>query len=158
MKPLFKKLALMLILAGAFICQPAKAESTVYFFIDFRFWNPEYVFYVNGEKGFTLNPEGKPINKNSDVLMYNMCMRKVIFKNPDSYVISVDCDSERGTYHAELNLNLEDDETYYVILNANIKNSFYLENLSEKEGLKFLKKAQTSNKYTINEDIVYTGE
>ena len=30
--------------------------------------------------------------------------------------------------------------------------------IAEKEGLKLLKKAQTSNKYTINEDYVYKGK
>ena len=33
-----------------------------------------------------------------------------------------------------------------------------MENLTENEGLKLLKKAQKSNKYTINEDFIYTGK
>ncbi len=33
-----------------------------------------------------------------------------------------------------------------------------MELVPEKEGLKLLKKAQTSNKYTINEDYVYKGK
>ena len=85
-------------------------------------------------------------------------MRTVIFKNPVSYGVGVDCSSERGTYHAELNLNLEDGETYYVVVNASMKKTFYIENLEEKAGLKLLKKAQKSKKYTINEDFVYEGK
>lgn len=138
--------------------QVAKAESTVYFFVDFRFWNSEYKFMVNGKEAFSLVPEGKPVTASSGTMMYNMVMRKVIFKNPDSYVVSVDCPSARGTYHAETNLNLEDGETYYVIVNASMKRNFYMETVDEKDGQKLLKKAQNSKKYTINEDFIYNGK
>lgn len=145
---------LMLALALMFIAttQKVKAESTVYFFIDFRFWNSEYVFKVNGNNAFSLTTEIGTLN------LYNMAMRKVIFKNSDSYVIAVDCPSPRGTYHAEMNLNIEDGETYYVLVNSTMKRTFYIENLEEKDGLKLLKKAQKSKKYTINEDFVYDGK
>lgn len=136
----------------------AKAQSTVYFFVDFRFWNSEYVFMVNGNNAFKLIPEGKLVNKASDVVLYNMVARKVTFTNAGSYVIAVDCPSARGNLHAELNLNLEDGETYYVLLNSSMKRNFYMENLEEKAGLKLLKKAQKSDKYTINEDFTYNGK
>lgn len=86
-----------------------------------------------------------------------MCARKVIFQQPDSYIISVDCPKPKngGTYQADVNLNLEDGETYYVLCNASLKRTFYMEVIPEKEGLKFLKKAQTSKKNTFNEDFVY---
>lgn len=158
MKNLLKKLSFAVFILTAICIQNINAQSTVYFFIDFRFWNPEYNFKVNGEDGFTLNPEGKVLTKGSDTMMYNMCARKIIFENSDSYVISVDCPSPQGTYHADLNLNLENGETYYVICNAKVGKTFYMENLTEKEGLKLLKKAQKSNKYTINEDFIYTGK
>lgn len=132
--------------------ESVKAVSTVYFFVDFRFWNNEYVFKVNGNPAFSLIAEGKKI---AQTTLYNMVMRKVVFKNSDSYVISVDCPSARGTYHAEMNLNLEDGETYYVMVNSNIKRTFYIENLDEKTGAKLLKKAQNSKKYTVNEVLVY---
>ena len=158
MKSIFKKLILATFLLAAICIQNAKAQRTVYFFIDFRFWHSEYVFNVNGEKGFTLNPEGKPTYKGAETKLYNMCARKITFEHPDSYVISVDCPSKGGVYHAELNLNLEDGETYYVLCNANLKKPFFMENIAEKEGLKLLKKAQKSDKYTINEDFVYKGK
>ncbi len=159
MKTIFKKVAFVFVLMFMAAAQTAKAESTVYFFVDFRFWNSEYIFTLNGEKAFSLVPEGKAVSSApSAPIMYNMVMRKVIFKNPDSYVVGVDCSSARGTYHAELNLNLEDGETYYVVVNASMKKTFYIENLEEKAGLKLLKKAQKSKKYTINEDFVYEGK
>lgn len=158
MKSIFRKLILAFFLLNVICIQNVKAQSTVYFFIDFRFWNSEYVFNVNGEKGFTLNPEGEQLFKGSDTMMYNMCVRKVIFEHPDSYVISVDCPAKAGLYHAELNLNLEDGEAYYVLCNASLKMPFYMESVTEKEGLKLLKKAQKSKKYTVNEDFVYKGK
>lgn len=158
MKSVFQKfflVAAMLLSVGVY---SAKAQSTVYFFVDFRFWNSEYVFSANGKEAFKLVPEGKLVSKYSDVVMYNMVARKVTFTNPGSYVIAVDCPSARGDYHAELNLNLEDGETYYVEVNSTMKRSFYMENLEEKAGLKLLKKAQKSDKYTINEDFTYDGK
>lgn len=138
--------------------QNIKAESTVYFFIDFRFWNSEYVFTVNGNKAFKLTPEGKTAIPGSDAMLYNMVMRKVVFKKADSYVVATDCPSKQGTYHAELNLNLEDGETYYVLLNSSMKRTFYMELLDEKDGRKMLKKAQGNKKYTVNEDFIYNGK
>lgn len=131
-----------------------KAESTVYFFVDLRTFQKEYVFTVNGEKAFTLTGDvsqtinGKPA-------IYNMMMRKVVFKKADTYVVATNCGTANGIYHAELNLNLEDGETYYVIVNGNMKKSFYMELLQEKDGLKLMKKAQNSKKYTINEPTTY---
>lgn len=154
MKRLSKVFLLAALLISTFT-NIAKAQSTVYFFVDFRFWNSEYVFSVNGKPAFTLTGEGKPLSKGSDVMMYNMMARKVTFKKSGSYVVSIDCPSARGTYHAELNLNLEDGETYYVLINSNMKKNFYAENLDEKAGQKLLKKAQSSKKYTFNEDFVY---
>lgn len=131
-----------------------KAESTVYFFVDLRTFQKEYVFTVNGEKAFTLTGDvsqtinGKPAT-------YNMMMRKVVFKKADTYVVATNYSSANGIYQAELNLNLEDGETYYVIVNGNMKKSFYMELLQEKDGLKLMKKAQNSKKYTINEPTTY---
>lgn len=118
----------------------------------------EYTVKINGEDGFVLKPEGKPVMKGSTTLMYNMCARKVVFEHPDSYVLSIDCPTPKTVYHAELNLNLEDGETFYVLCNGKVGKAFYMELVPEKEGLKLLKKAQTSNKYTINEDYVYKGK
>ena len=53
---------------------------------------------------------------------------------------------------------VEDGQTYYVLFNSNIKKTFYAEEMSEKDGLKLLKKAQSSKKYTINDDFVYEGK
>ncbi len=147
-----KRLALLALLVT--LCTvKSMAESTVYFFVDFRFWRSEYVVKVNGKKGFELLPE---VNKViGETPMYNMVARKVVFKKDDTYVISCDCDTNHGTMTAELNLNLEDGETYYVVFNAGMKNPFYAELLTEKAGLKLLKKAQKSKKYTINKDLVY---
>lgn len=154
--PFFKtfigKFALICLLACSFSTQ-AKAESTVYFFVDFRFWNPEMTFTLNGEEAFKLKGEEQYIGK---AKLYSMMMRKVVFTNPNSYVVATDAPAPDGkVYHAELNLNLEDGETYYVILNASLKKTFYMELLPEKEGLKLLKKAQTNKKYHVNEPFTY---
>lgn len=155
---ILRKILLTTIMTIVVGTQSAKAQSAVYFFVDFRFWNSEYVFKVNGEDGFVLKPEKSSNRYFEDFgYMYNMCARKVIFQHPDSYVISVECPKPNngGTYQADVNLNLEDDETYYVLCNATMKRNFYMEVIPEKEGLKYLKKAQTSSKYTFNEDFVY---
>lgn len=158
MKSFFQKLFLSTVLLFSLDFCNVSAQSTVYFFVDFRFWNGEYVFMANGNKAFSLIPEGKPVNKDSETLFYNMVARKVTFTNSGSYVMAVDCPSPRGILHAELNLNLEDGETYYVLINSTLKRNFYMENLEEKDGLKLLKKAQKSNKYTINDDFIYNGK
>lgn len=147
----------MALTAFVMCAQSVKAQSTVYFFIDFRFWNAEYVFKVNGEEGFSLIPEKKGRYFEDFGYLHNMCARKVIFQHPDSYIVSVDCPKPNngGTYQADVNLNLEDGETYYVLCNSTMKRNFYMEVVPEKEGLKYLKKAQTSDKYTFNEDFVY---
>jgi hypothetical protein len=145
-------LSMLLFVVGVY---DLKAQSTVYFFVDFRFWNSEYVFNVNGNEAFKLIPEGKPISKSVPTIMYNMVARKVTFSKAGSYVVAVDCPSAKGTYHAETNLNLEDGETYYVVINSNMKKAVYMEVVSEKDGLKLLKKAQKSDKYTFNEDFTY---
>lgn len=149
---IWKPLLLLVLFMSSF--QAVKAESVVYFFVDFRFWNSEYNFQVNGKKAFSLIPEGKPIVEGG-AIMYNMVMRKVTFKQSDSYIISVDCPSNHGTYHADLNLHLDDGETYYVVVNATLKSNFLMTTLDEKKGLKLLKKAQKNKKYTINDDYIY---
>lgn len=154
MKKIFKLLVLSVIMCLA-ATNVARAASTVYFFVDFRFWNSEYQFNVNGKPAFKLTGEGKPVAAGSSAVMYNMMARKVTFKKAGSYVVSTDCPSGRGTLHAEINLNLEDGETYYVVINATMKKSFYAKSLDEKAGLKLLKKAQSNKKYTFNEDFVY---
>lgn len=131
-----------------------KAESTVYFFVDFRMFHKEYLFTVNGEKAFTLTGEVSQ-TINGEPFLYNMMMRKVVFKKADTYVVATNCCTKNGDYHAELNLNLEDGETYYVVVNANMKKNFYMELLQEKDGLKLMKKGENSKKYTINEPTTY---
>lgn len=147
-------MVLMTIAMGA---QSVKAQSIVYFFIDFQFWNSEYVFNVDGEEGFTLTPEKKGRYFEDFGYLHKMCARKVIFQHPGSYIVSVESPKPNngGTCQADVNLNLEDGETYYVLCNANMKRNFYMEVIPEKEGLKYLKKAQNKGKYTFNEDFVY---
>ena len=156
MKNLFvKRATLLVIFACAFFAQ-ALAESTVYFFVDFQFWRSEYVVKVNGQEGFKLIPE---ISKDVyGTKLYSMVARKVVFNEEDTYVHSCDCETNHGTMTAEVNLNLEDGQTYYVVFNAGMKNPFFAELLNEKEGLKLLKKAQKNKKYTINEDFIYEAK
>lgn len=59
MKTIFKKVAFVFVLMFMAAAQTAKAESTVYFFVDFRFWNSEYIFTLNGEKLFPLCRKGR---------------------------------------------------------------------------------------------------
>lgn len=152
-KTFIGKFALICLLACSFSTQ-AKAESTVYFFVDFRTFIEEYPIAIDGEEAFKLT--GIDTQKGLPTLpLYSMIMRKVTFKNSGSYVVSTDFTLSGKPYHGETILNLEDDETYYVIINGNIKKNFYMEMVSEKEGLKLLKKAQTSKKYHINEPFTY---
>lgn len=109
-------------------------------------------FTRNGEEAFKLKGEEQYIGK---AKLYSMMMRKVVFTNPNSYVVATDCVTPSVTLRAELNLNLEDEETYYVVMNGTLKKPFYMEQLSEEEGLKLLKKAQTNKKYHINEPFTY---
>lgn len=143
----------MLILFICICTFKGMADSTVYFFVDFRFWQSEYVVKVNGKKGFKLQPEVSQMI--GETPMYKMVARKVVFPKEDTYVISCDCNTNHGTMTAEINLNLEDGETYYVVFNAGMKNPFYAELLTEKDGLKLLKKAQKNKKYSFNKDVVY---
>lgn len=136
----------------------AQAESTVYFFLDFMNFIPEYMVKINGEDGFTLTPKGISLSKGAEPVLYNMCARKIIFEKSDSYVLSIDCATPKTVYHADLNLNLEDGETYYVLCNGRVGKAFYMEVVPEEKGLKLLKKAQKSKKYTINEDYVYKAK
>lgn len=106
MKTFLGKILSVVVIAMAAVSLQARAESTVYFFLDFRNFIPEYTVKINGEDGFVLKPEGKPVMKGSTTLMYNMCARKVVFEHPDSYVLSIDCSTPKTVYHAELNLNL----------------------------------------------------
>lgn len=82
----------------------------------------------------------------------------MIFENSGSYVVGTGYLYNGTEFNTEVNLNVEDDQTYYVLINANLKRSFYCEVVDEKKGLKLLKKAQDTKKYTINEDFVYTGK
>lgn len=144
-----------IIMLAAFV--EVKAESTVYFFVDFRFTVPSYPFTVNGKQAFSL--DAKFVSQAAGINMYSMIARKVVFKNEGTYVISTECKNINNVqYKADINLTVEDGETYYVLINSNMKKTFYAEEVSEKEGLKLLKKAQGSKKYTINEDYVYEGE
>ena len=143
----------MLILFICICTFKCMADSTVYFFVDFRFWQSEYVVKVNGKKGFKLQPEVSQMI--GETPMYKMVARKVVFPKEDTYVISCDCNTNHGTMTAEINLNLEDGETYYVVFNAGMKNPFYAELLTEKDGLKLLKKAQKNKRYSFNKDVVY---
>lgn len=158
MKTICKKISLAVLFLLMLGIQNINAQSTVYFFVDFRYDNPEFNFKVNGEDGFTLKPEVSTVVKEINMTLYKMCARKIVFENPDSYVISIDCPTKMALYHSDLNLNLEDGETYYVLCNARMGKPFYMENVTEKEGLKLLKKAQKSKKYTFNEDYIYTGK
>lgn len=151
-----KRTAVVLLFVCACFAK-ALADSTVYFFVDFRFWKSEYVVKVNGEEGFKLVSEAsKQITE--DTALYKMVARKVTFLKEDTYVLSCDCETNHGTMTAEVNLNLEDGQTYYVVFNAALKNPFYAELLTEKEGLKLLKKATGNKKYVFNEDLVYEGK
>lgn len=142
-----------------FVCAcfvKASAESIVYFFVDFRFTESEYVVKVNGKEGFKLVSE---VSKQYPSLtLYKMVARKVIFTQEDTYVLACDVMTGHGKMTAEANLNVEDGQTYYVLFNASMKNPFYAELLTEKEGQKMLKKATGNKKYVFNEDLVYEGK
>lgn len=154
MKRIVKKIALIALFTMCAVVE-TKADSDVYFFIDF--WHSSYPIVINGQEAFTLNPEERT-QIPGGAAVYNMYARKVIFKHPGSYVISVECPTAKGLDKAEQNLTIEDGETYYILFNSNIKKSFYSEELTQVAGEKLLKKAQKSKKYTINEDIVYEGQ
>lgn len=155
MKHLFYKKIVLLVVFLCLCLSNTFAKSIVYFFVDFRFWRNEYIVKVNGQEGFKLVSEVSKEVVPGGPAMYKMIARKVIFKEENTYVLSCDCETNHGTMTAELNLNIEDGQTYYVVFNAGMKNPFYAELLSEKDGLKLLKKAQKSKKYTFNEDLVY---
>lgn len=155
----FIKMMVAFLLIFTVVTQKAKAESAVYVFVDFVATPSEYVFTLNGEESFTLTPEVRKVWKSIGRTTYKKVMRKVIFKNTGSYVLGLTCVLDNGrTYNAEINLNLEDDGTYYVLINSTLKRAFYIEALNEKDGENLIKKAKKDDKYTINEDFVYEGK
>lgn len=161
MKTLRKILFAMVLFLGATFQMQGK--STVWFFIDFSFYPSTYSFTVNGEAAFSLTPEVRKVWDNTKyggevINIYKMCARKVIFENPGSYVVGTGYVFNGTDFNTEVNLNVEDGQTYYVLINSNMKRSLYCEMVDEKQGLKLLKKAQDTKKYTINEDFVYTGK
>lgn len=155
MKCLLTKILTVFLLLFVLGLQKAKAESVVYFFFDCRFWIKEYPFTINGEQAFSLLPNGKPVVEGGAVL-YDMVMRKVIFKHSGSYVVSTGYMYKDVSRDVSLNLNVEDNETYYVLINSSLKKPFYMELIDEKKGLNLLKKAK--KKYTINKDFIYDGK
>lgn len=158
MKSIFKKVCLLIVMMAAFNVQHVQASSTVYFFVDFRFWDAWYQFSVNGEDAFKLTADVSMSPGANGLPLYKKMARKVVFENPGSYVIAARNEGAMRSYHAEINLNLEDGETYYVMINASLGKTFYIKVLDENKGTKLLKEAQTSKKYTYNEDFIYTGK
>ncbi|MBQ7420900.1 MAG: hypothetical protein IJV27_01950 [Prevotella sp.] len=134
--------------------QTTKAQSTVYFFWDFgRMSWDELPFKLNGKTAFSLKP--RYTKSIGDFQLYSKALRKVTFNKEGKYVVSVDQEWAQKPYHAEVVLNVEKGETYYVVLDCTIKNAFELKILSEKDGEKFLAKALKDKKYEVNPDITY---
>ena len=91
MKQNILKFTFVFLLFLTYCVQEAKAESIVYFFLDFRFFNKEYTFNVNGEKGFTLSTSRSMYESKEDgTCLWNMMARKIIFKESGSYVVMFD--------------------------------------------------------------------
>lgn len=148
MKHIFQKMLVVAILVLSMI-STAKADCTVYFIWDHVMGWAELPFKVNGEYAFSITPS---LKSSSAFNLYNKAIRKVIFKKPGRYVVSFENEWFEKPYYAETILNLENDEVYYIVMDATIK-GFVFGEVPEKKGLKFLK--QAGKKYTLNEDFVY---
>lgn len=143
-----KKIVVFLFFAFA-MSSTVKAESTVYFIWDHVMGWDELPFYVNGEYAFSIVPD---LKSSSPIPLYTKAIRKVVFKKTGRYVVSFEREWFQKPYHAETILNLEDGETYFVVMDAKI-NGLSFGEVSQKQGDKFLKKA--GKKYVLNDDFFY---
>lgn len=136
--------------------QKTDAQSDVYIFWDCKMgWETVHI-EVNGTQAIALNPE---LLKSFYALKtYKKAARKVTFPEAGRYNLSVTEEWSGKPYHAEMVLNLEDGETYYVLLNSKPGNPLYFTEMSEKDGQKFLEKARKDKNYTFNEDFTYVKE
>lgn len=134
--------------------QKTDAQSDVYIFWDCKTLWESISIEVNGTDGaITLNPE---VRKTAYGLnFYKKAARKVTFPEAGRYNFSVTVETGVAIYHAEIVLNLEDDETHYVLLNSKLGNIFYFAEMSEKKGKKFLEKARKDKNYSFNKDYTY---
>lgn len=148
-------IALCIFIFGVGI-QYAKAQATVYFFLNQPMPISEYPFEVNGSYAFSLEPYAR-IEYSDGITIYSRVFRKVIFKETGKYTIATNFTWREAPYHIERILNLEDGETYYVLLKCNAK-GYRFELITEKEGLKLLEKAKTNVKYVQNPDYIYGQE
>lgn len=158
MKRFFKTLTISIAFFAIANVQNLKAESYVYFFWDCRTLWSDIPVDVNGEYAFSLIPEGRLYGtKSYTTTIYNKTARKVIFPTEGRYVFSSTIETNAaGIFHSDIILNLEEGETYYVLLDHKITHSFYLQELNKKQGEKLLKKYQKkSDKRTINPDFIY---
>lgn len=148
MKNFIRRTFAVLFLAVAVNCS-VKADCTVYFIWDHVMGWDELPFNVNGEYAFSIKPD---LKSDKGIPMYTKAMRKVIFKNPGRYVVSFERTWFNKPYHAETILNLEDNEVYYIVIDAKMSGLVFGE-VPEKKGLKYVK--QAGKKYVLNEDFVY---
>lgn len=135
-----------------FVFSSAFAESYVYVIIDHNMPLSTLSFKVNGVNAFDVRPDVQ-----KEVLgmkIYKKALRKITFKNSQRCVVSYDTQWYGKPWHLETILNLEDGETYYLKLGAKGADGTF-EEISEKEGMKFVKKAEKSKDITTNEDFVY---
>lgn len=149
-----KKLILLFITMMASMTA-AYADVTVYFFHDHKLNVREMPFAIDGEQAFTLCGEVLGgILASAENPFYKQSMRKVIFKKPGRHVITVDLLWQGTTpYHGETILNLEDNETYYIVLDW-VPKGIKLGEVPAKKGMGLVKKAE-KGKFTINPDVIY---
>ena len=134
--------------------QNMKSESHVYFFWDHKMGWEQIPIEINGEYSFSIIPELS--NETAGIKIYNKAVRKVTFPTEGRYVVSITNTWFSKPYHAEIILNLEDGETYYVVLDCTITNPFFFKELNKKDGEKLFQKAsKNSKKYTFNPDYTY---
>ena len=137
--------------------QKTDAQSDVYIFWDCKAQLGPIPIEVNGAQAIILNPELSKSVYGYNV--YKKAARKVTFPEAGRYNLSSTVEMPGiAIFHAEMVLNLEDGETYYVLLNSKTGNLFYFTEMSEKDGQKFLEKARKDKNYTFNEDFTYIKE
>lgn len=123
----------------------AKAESTVYLFAK-NGNSIDYKVFCDGKEICDLNG---PIKKTMDDSMFKIpykiahpCYRKLVFGGDDKIVIAVEGDFtncmnlKHTILKCEMQLDLEDGETYYIDLKGKGMNDIQLKFLEPKKALK----------------------
>lgn len=136
----------------------ANAESTVYIIMNYdALLSGEPIIKLNVNDQHVCDMELTLKKQTQDFYQYKKAVKKLIFNEEDTYIISYDLNWYGDVpHHADITLDLVDGETYYIQLGQkSFKNAWAFKLLTEKEAMKKLKKAKD---YDFLPDYVHPTE